>query len=354
MEATAVAREALPPSLATRPTLRFEDAWVTGSAAVAGPAEGRGPLGHAFDEVCADHLLGRRTWERAESELHRRALDRLCGKLGLGRSDFDLLLAGDLLNQTVASAFAAREADIPFCGLYSACATFAEGLGLAAALCAAHYVRRVAVVVSSHHDAAERQYRFPTELGSQRPPTAQWTATGAVAVAVEAGAVDRALAKVVAFTPGRVLDYLVKDPFNMGAAMAPAAADTLAAHLAALGLPADSCGAVYTGDLARVGVPVCEELLRAAGWSVQVRDCGSELYDPAHQDVHAGGSGAACSALVFAARILPDLRGGTYARACLCGTGSLHSPTTYQQGESIPGIAHAVTLERVARGNGRP
>jgi stage V sporulation protein AD len=350
--AEVLAREALPQAGAgrRRATLRFEDAWITGAFAVAGPAEGRGPLGKAFDEVCADHLLGCATWERAESELQRRALRGLCARLGAGTEDFDLLLAGDLLNQTVASAFAARDADVPFCGLYGACATLGEGLGLAAALCAGGFLRRAAVVVSSHHDAAERQYRFPTELGSQRPPSAQWTATGAVAVAVEAGAGERAAARLVAFTPGRVVDYRVRNPFHMGAAMAPAAADTLAVHLAALGRPAGEQGAVYTGDLARFGTPLCAELLGAAGLQVALRDCGCELYDARHQDVHAGGSGAACSGLVLAARILPALRDGTCARACLCTTGALHSPTTYQQGESIPAVAHAVTLEACGRG----
>jgi stage V sporulation protein AD len=330
-------------------TLCLSDAWVTGWASVAGPAEGRGPLGKGFDEVVADHLLGEPSWERAETALHRRAFRRLCQGLARTGSDFDLLLAGDLLNQTVATSFAARDTDVPFCGLYNACATLAEALGLAALLCDGGYCRRVAVVVTSHHDAAERQYRFPTELGSQRPPTAQWTATGAAAFAVEAGAGDRASARLTAFTPGRVLDYAVRDPFNMGAAMAPAAADTLSAHLADLGLAPGAYGAIYTGDLARVGVPICEELLRARGLDLHLRDCGQELYDPSHQDVHAGGSGAACSGLVCAARILPDLKAGAYSRACLCATGALHSPTTCQQGESIPGIAHAVTLEACAR-----
>ena len=328
-------------------TLRFAEAWVTAAAAVAGPTEGRGPLGAAFDEVCPNHLLGCATWERAESELQRRALQQLCARLGVQPGDFDLLLAGDLLNQNVATSFAAREVDVPLCGLYNACATFGEGLGLAGALCDGGYCRRVAVVVSSHHDAAERQYRFPIELGNQRPPSAQWTATGAVAVAVEAGAGARAAARLAAFTPGRVVDFVVRDPFNMGAAMAPAAADTLAAQFSDLGLHPGDYGAVFTGDLARVGVPLCEELLRGRGLDLRLRDCGSELYDPAHQDVHAGGSGAACSALVFAARILPELRGGRFGRACLCATGALHSPTTFQQGESIPGLAHAVTLEAV-------
>lgn len=331
-------------------TICLEDVWITGAASIAGRTEGQGPMGERFDEIVPDHLLGQKSWERAESALLERAFHRLCNRLKLKAGDFDLLLAGDLLNQTVATGFVARELDVPFCGLYSACATFAEALGVASALCDGGYCKRVAVGTSSHHDAAERQYRFPTEFGNQRPPSAQWTATGAAMVAVEAGAEGRAEARLVAFTPGRVVDYGVKDPFNMGAAMAPAAADTLAVHLADLDLHPGDYGAVYTGDLARVGVPLCEDLLRERGYDLRLHDCGTELYDGRHQDVHAGGSGAGCSAIVFAARILPALRAGDYRRACLCSTGALHSTTTYQQGESIPAVAHALTLESVLTG----
>ena len=348
MAMTATAVEAAAPASVRRRgrTLVLRDAWIAGAASVAGPTEGRGPLGGRFDRIETGHLLGQPSWEMAEAELARRAFSRLCAKLQLQPGDFDLLLGGDLLNQTVASSFAARSLEVPLCGLYAACATFAEGLGLAATLCDAGFCRRVAVTVSSHHDAAERQYRFPTELGSQRPPTAQWTATGAVAVAVTAAVAGGGPVCLTAFTPGRVVDFAIQDPYHMGAAMAPAAADTIAALLGDLQLRPDALGPVYTGDLARAGVPLCEALLEQRGLQLTLRDCGVELYDPASQDVHAGGSGAACSALVAAARILPDLVAGVSERVCLCATGALHSPTTYQQGESIPGIAHAVLLER--------
>jgi stage V sporulation protein AD len=329
-------------------TMLLRRAWVTAAASVAGPNEGRGPLGRAFDEVLEDHLLGQRTWEQAERRMVQKAVTRLAEKQGRRIGDYDLLLAGDLLNQVVASSYAARELDTPFLGLFNACATFVEGLGLAAALCDAGLCRRVVVAVSSHHDTAERQYRFPTELSNQRPPTAQWTATGAVAVAVEGEAAGAQPVRLRAFTPGRVLDFDVRNPFHMGAAMAPAAADTIVRHLADLGRRPDDYDAIYTGDLATFGRAICQELLEVAGVSVPLRDCGLELYDPGHQDVHAGGSGAACSALVFATRLLPALRAG-WGRLCLCATGALHSLTTYQQGESIPAIAHAVTLEAEAR-----
>ena len=331
---------------ARRPTMRFtRPVPVMAAVTVAGPAEQAGPLGGRFDRLLADHLVGQRTWEMAEAHFQEMAAEMAIAAAGLRRQDIDAVLGGDLQNQLGATGFAARIIDLPMLGLYGACATCGEGLLLGAALCDAGFCRHVLVVVSSHHHAAERQFRFPTEFGTQLPPTAQWTATGSVAVAVEAGARERALARLTAFTPGRVVDYRVKDPFHMGAAMAPAAADTLAVHLDALALPAPAYGAIYSGDLGGVGAPLCTDLLRAAGWDVPLRDCGRELYDPSHQDVHAGGSGAACSALVFAARILPALHSGTYRRACLCTTGALHSPTTYQQGESIPSVAHAVSLE---------
>lgn len=326
----------------------LQDAYIYAAASIAGPTEGRGPLGPEFDEVMEGHLLGKRTWERAESAMVTRAFHRLSAKLRWELGDFDLLLAGDLLNQNVASSFAARDLDIPFCGLYNACATLGEALGLAAALCGAGYCRRVAVAVSSHHDGAERQYRFPTELGNQRPPSAQWTATGAAVVAVGGSGQGEALARITHFTPGRVIDYGIQDPFNMGGAMAPAAADTVATHLRDLERRPDDYDAFYTGDLAAVGAPVCEALLAEQGVRLRLHDCGRELYDPTRQDVHAGGSGAACSGLVFAARLLPALARGRYGRICLCTTGALHSPTTYQQGETIPSIAHAVAIEGIS------
>ncbi len=325
-------------------TMLLHRAWVTGAVTVAGPSEGRGPLGRAFDRVLADQLLGQATWEQAERRMLRYAVEDLAASQGRRLADYDLLLAGDLLNQSVSCSYAARDLDVPFCGLFTACATFAEGLGLAGALCEAGTCRRVLVAVCSHHDTAERQYRFPTELVSQRPPTAQWTATGAVAAAIEREPAGPGPVRMTAFTPGRVLDFHERDPFHMGAAMAPAAADTIATHLRDLGRGPEAYTAIYTGDLAAVGARICEDLLRTAGVDVHLRDCGVELYDRAHQDVHAGGSGAACSALVFGAHLLPALRAGG-GRACLCCTGALHSLTTCQQGESIPAVAHAVSLE---------
>lgn len=329
-------------------TMRITEAWISATATVAGPTEVRGPLGASFDVPLQNDLLGERSWERAEWRMGQRAVGLLAQRLGIAITDFDLMLAGDLTNQITASTFAARELDIPFLGTFTACATFAEALGLAALLCDGGYAHLVCVAVTSHHHAVERQYRFPTELGNQRPPCAQWTATGAAAVAVSAEAGGHPVARIEGFTPGRVIDYRITDPFDMGSAMAPAAADTLAAHLEDMGRQPGEYGAIYTGDLGRVGVPICEELLRDRGIDLSLHDCGIELYDPAHQDVHAGGSGTACSALVFGASVLPRLA-QDWSAICLVGTGALHSPTTYQQRESIPAIAHAVSVCRPDR-----
>jgi stage V sporulation protein AD len=335
-----------------RTTLRFaHPVAVRGSASVAGPVEARGPLAGRFDRVIDDHLVGQRTWELAESRLQQMAVELACDQAGVRLADLDAVLGGDLLNQLGASSFAARELDRPFIGLYGACATLGAGLLLGAALCDAGHARRLAVVVSSHHDAAERQYRFPTEFGNQRPPSAQWTATGAAAFVLErapaaddGGAADGGRPCIVAATPGRVVDWGVSSPYEMGAAEAPAAADTIAVHLAARGVGPERFDAVATGDLARIGRPLCEHLLRERGVALSLVDCGERLYDPDRQDVHAGGSGAACCGLVLAADLLPRLASGAWRRLLFVATGALLSVTSYQQGESIPCVAHAVEI----------
>lgn len=314
-------------------------------ATVAGPDEGRGPLGEAFDQVVPDLWVGQKSWEQAERELLIRAGQMLLLKGNWKPEDVDLMVGGDLLDQLVTTHFAARTLDIPTLGLFSACATLTAGLTVAAMAVDGGWGEKVMVTVASHHHAAERQYRYPVELGIQKPGTAQWTATGAAAFLVGKGG------KVVIreATPGRVVDYGVKDPFDMGGAMAPAARDTLLRHLSDTGRTVEDYDAIFTGDLAAVGTSLFRELLREEGVPVEGRhhDCGLLLYDRETQkEVRAGGSGAACSGLVTAAHILPRLERGEWRRVLLMATGSLHSPTTYRQGESIPCIAHAVVLER--------
>ncbi|MBX5476715.1 MAG: stage V sporulation protein AD [Clostridia bacterium] len=326
-------------------TIRFRaEPRLVAAAAVGGRMEGEGPLGHEFDEVDPDSLLGQASWERAERELMRRAVAHALRKAGWSTDDVDFMFGGDLLNQIVSTSFAARDLDIPTFGLFSACATLTAALTLAAMAVDGGYARRALVSVSSHHETAERQYRFPTEFGNQRPPTAQWTATAGAAFLLCGGGDGP---RVTMATPGRVVDYGVKDPFDMGSAMAPAAADTIEAHLRDTGRAPDDYDMILTGDLAAVGTPLVRELLSQRGYRIDDvhEDCGLLLYDRERQDVHAGGSGAACSGSTVAAHIWKRLASGELRRVLLVATGALHSPTTYQQGEAIPCVAHAVVIE---------
>ncbi|HEX6989446.1 MAG TPA: stage V sporulation protein AD [Bacillota bacterium] len=322
---------------------------VAAVATVSGPMEGRGPLGAGIDHVHRDRLLGQSSWELAESRLLVDAAERCCRKAGIKLEDVDVLLAGDLLNQIISSTFAARELDVPYVGLFGACATFTLSVGTAAVLVDGGYALRALAAVSSHHDSAERQFRYPVEFGSQRPPSAQWTATGAAAVLV-GGEPERAAVRVTHVTYGRVVDMGVKDPFNMGGAMAYVAVDTIRRHFEDTGRDFGDYDLVATGDLAAVGHPLATDLLRQAGLDPGDRftDCGLLLYDRQQQDVHAGGSGCACSGIVFGVRFYPELQRGTLRRVLLVSTGSLHNKMTFQQGESIPTVAHAVAFESTA------
>jgi len=292
-----------------------------------------------------DRLLGQKSWEMAESKMVEEAVDLALLKAGLERSGLDFLLAGDLLNQIIAASFAARTIDVPFLGLYGACSTIAEAMALGAVLIDGGYATRVCAVSSSHHDTAERQYRFPTEFGAQRPPTAQWTVTAAGAVIL--GPPGAGKLQITHATIGRVVDQGIRNPFDMGAAMAPAAADTIAAHFKDTGRQPEAYDLVATGDLAAIGHPLAAELLEEQGWDLDGRfiDCGQMIYDET-QDAHAGGSGCGCSASVFAGYLARNLAEGKFKRILFVATGALHSPTTCQQGETIPCVAHAVVVER--------
>ncbi len=316
---------------------------LAGAGTVVGPKEGRGPLGKDFDQVKPTDLEGAATWEKAESAFLSEAVQIALQKATLNSENLDVLLGGDLLNQLISFNFAARDLRVPAIGLSSACATYAEGLGLLAIMIDSGTVEKGVVVTSSHHDAAERQYRYPTELGVQRPPSSQWTVTGAGAM-VLIGA--KAGPRVTHVTFGKVVDNGLKDPNNMGAAMAPAAADTIGRHLKDTGRTFADYDLVVTGDLGRHGLQLAGELLDLAGYpsGAKLQDCGVRIYDR-DQDVDCGGSGAACSAVVLGGEFYPHLATGKLQRLLFVGTGSLHSPVSYLQGESIPGIAHAVTIE---------
>lgn len=320
-----------------RPALRA-------AAAIVGPKEGQGPLGAAFDQVLPDDLLGMKSWEQAESEMLRRTVELCASKAGVTVKAIDLLLAGDLQDQITASGFAARALGIPFFGLYGACSTFIESLVLGGALVDAKLADRVVCAASSHFCAAERQYRFPLELGNQRPPSAQWTATAAGAALLSRE--DVGLCRLICGTVGRIVDYQIKDSNHMGAAMAPAVADTLTAHFLDTGRAAQDYDLIVTGDLGFIGRELLMDLMQERGMPLlpdRLVDCGASLYSP-EQDVHAGGSGCGCIASVLSAHFLPMVA-GPFKRMLALGSGAMLSPATTQQGESIPSISYAAALE---------
>ena len=307
-----------------------------------GRKEGEGPLARCFDYIDGDDTFGEPTWERAERAMQQRALSSAAEKCGCPVQKLDWLFAGDLLNQCVSSSFAARGQDVPFFGLYGACSTFGEGLILAAMALEGGFGERAGVAVSSHFCTAERQYRTPLEYGCQRPPTAQWTVTGAGAAILGAGDGGPRLTHL---TPGKVVDKGITDTNNMGAAMAPAAYETLSAHFRDTGRGPDFYDLIVTGDLGELGSQLLLELFRRDGVELSNHaDCGLLIFRREEQDVHCGGSGCGCSAAVFTGYLLEGLRTGRWSELLFCPTGALHSPTTALQGESIPGICHAAAL----------
>ena len=317
---------------------------VAGYAAVVGQKEGEGPLRGCFDYVSDDSYFGEKTWEKAESRMLRRCFDLSCQKAGLPPAALDFVFSGDLLNQCVSSAFALKDSALPYFGLYGACSTMAEGLALAALLLDGGFGHTACAVTGSHFCSAERQYRFPLEYGGQRCPTSQWTVTGAGSVVLRAGGEGACVTHV---TPGAIVDAGIKDANAMGAAMAPAACDTLCAHFRDTGRgPADH-DAIFTGDLGALGHDILEAFFRADGVELDCRymDCGVLLFDRKTQDVHAGGSGCGCSASVLGGHILRGMEKGVWNRVLFAATGALMSPVSAQQGSSIPGICHAVAIE---------
>lgn len=320
---------------------------ILATAGIAGPMEGRGPLGDRFDEVLPDQILGQKSWEQAEVKMMERAVSRALTKAGLREGDIDVLVCGDLLNQLGASTFAARTLDMPFLGVYAACSCWTEGLSVGAALIDGGFASRAAVATSSHHLSAERQFRYPIEFAVQRVPTATWTVTGAGAAVI---AREGDGPRITHATLSRLVDAGFKDPLDLGSAMAPAAADTLAQHFKDTGRLPQDYDLILTGDLGRVGKPMVEALAAEVGFNLTpvLDDCGIRIYDEA-QDVHGGGSGCACSALTFSADVMPRLADGSLGRVLLCATGAMFSPTSYQQGESIPCVAYAVALEGAGR-----
>ena len=332
-------------------TLRHPPSFVA-FAAVGGKEEGSGPLGAHFDLTDPTDTFGQSTWEKAEGEMGRTALNLALGKAKLSPQALDVLLAGDLQNQCVASSGGLYSFGIPYIGLYGACSTCTESLAVLSLLLSEgadeESPRLGAAVTGSHNCAAERQFRLPLEYGGQRAPSAQWTATAAGAFILSSATGDISITELM---PGKIVDGEICDASNMGAAMAPAAADTVNAYFKESGKRATDFDAIFTGDLGKVGTSLLHELLLEEGIDVRDvhRDCGNLLYDFEAQDVHSGGSGCGCSASVLAAHILPALARGELRDVLLLSTGALMSPSSVQQGEHIYGIAPLVRIRRAER-----
>jgi stage V sporulation protein AD len=322
---------------------------INAAASIVGPKEGKGPLADYFDQAVDDEFWGENSWEKAESKFMREVLAKVTAKASLAMDALDFVIAGDLLNQCIAASFGIRESNLPFFGIYGACSTIGEAMQLGAALIEGGFAFNVACLTSSHFCSAEKQFRFPLELGSQRPPTAQWTVTGSGGLILSLEGNGPYITRI---TTGKIVDMGIKDQNNMGAAMAPAAADTIYAHFEDTGLPPDYYDMVVTGDLGAVGKRILDDLLSSNGIRISrlLNDCGLMIYDM-KQDVHSGGSGCGCAAVVFAGFLYDRLRKGKLNRILFVPTGALLSPTSVQQGESIPCIAHAVAIESSRGGN---
>ena len=311
-------------------------------ASAGGKKESEGPLAASFDLLFSDASFGCGKWEKAESMLQQKCIACCLQKAGLDPDQVEMAFGGDLQAQCTASNYTMRSLGAPYAGLYGACSTMAEGLALAACFAAAGYAKQTLAFTSSHFCAAERQFRTPLDYGGKRTTTAQWTATAAGACLLSPGGAGVPVRSV---TFGRVQDYEVHDINNMGAAMMPAAVSTLCHHFAATRTRPEDYDAIFTGDLGRVGTGLLHEQMQREGYPLENhQDCGCLLYDLDSQQVQAGGSGAGCSAAVLCTLVLPRLQEGRWRRVLFLSTGALMSQTTYLQGESIPGIAHAVEL----------
>ncbi len=326
-------------------SLAFENGpQILGKASVAGKKEGEGPLGEQFDIIEPDPLLGCENWEEAESALQKEAADLVIERAGLVRSEVRYLFAGDLLGQLIATSFGTVDLELPLFGLYGACSTIGEALCLGAMTVEAGYADYVMALSSSHFASAEKQFRFPLEYGNQRPLSTTWTVTGSGAFILgkKGGSV-----RISGITPGRIVDMGLKDSMNMGACMAPAACDTICRSLEDFEREPEDYDRIITGDLGQVGTTILLDFMKSRGHDIrrQHRDCGTMIFDAEAQDTHSGGSGCGCSALVLAAEILPKLMTGQWQRVLFLPTGALLSSVSFNEGNSVPGIAHGVILE---------
>ncbi len=320
-------------------------------ASVVGEMEGKGPLSSYFDEIENDATFGQDSWEKGESEMVKRAVSLAISKSGIDKENIRYAFGGDLLGQLIGTTFGLKDFDIPVFGLYGACSTCGESLTLAAMTVAAGYADYVLAATSSHFAGAEKQFRFPLEYGNQRPLSATWTVTGSGAFVVARASNEKPMSSyphISAVTTGKIVDYGVRDSMNMGACMAPAAADVIYQALYDLSLKPTNLDKIITGDLGKVGSEILIKLLRDNGIDIEKQhmDCGVEIFDNSEQDTHSGGSGCGCSAVTLAGYILHKLNEHEWKKVLFVPTGALLSTVSYNEGETIPGIAHALLIEQ--------
>lgn len=316
---------------------------ITECNSIVGPKEAQGPLAKYFDLTLDDEFWGEKSWEKAESKIIKENVNALVTKSGISTNNIDCIFAGDLLNQCISSSFGLRDSNIPFIGMFGACSTFVESMCMGA-IAIESFAQNVICATSSHFCSAEKQFRFPLELGNQRPQTSQWTVTGSGATLLSKDGTGPFITNI---TLGKIVDMGIKDANNMGAAMAPAFVDTLLAHFLDTGRNPSYYDAIISGDLGKIGKDIAIDIAMSKGYNIKsnYNDCGLMIFDTKAQDTHAGGSGCACCGSVFSGFLFKQLKEKKIKKLLLIATGALMNSTSSQQGETIPGIAHAVSIE---------
>lgn len=327
-------------------SIEFEKpVYIMSAACIVGPKEGEGPLKDTFDVIVEDPTFGKESWEEGESQMMKETALLAMRKAKIRAEDVRYVFAGDLLGQLIATTFGLMDFNIPLFGLYGACSTAGEALSLGSMTVQAGYADTVLAIASSHFGGAEKQFRFPLEYGNQRPMSSTWTVTGCGAFILSKEYGDT---MITGITTGKVVDYGVKDSLNMGACMAPAAADVIYQHLKDFQRKPTDYDKIVTGDLGKVGKEIICRLLKDQGYDIEsvYMDCGMEIYDDPEQDTHSGGSGCGCSAVTLAGKLLNEIRQGKLKRILFVPTGALLSTVSYNEGQTVPGIAHAVVVEK--------
>ncbi len=325
-------------------TIKFDNPpTIIDCASIVGPKESQVQLDKYIDKTLDDEYLGEKKWEKAESKIIKETVNTVIAKSGIPSEQIDCCFAGDLLNQCISSSFGLRELNVPFFGVFGACSTFVESMSLSA-IAVESFAQNALCATSSHFCSAEKQFRFPLELGNQRPPSAQWTVTGSGAAVISKNGQGPYITHI---TPGKIVDMGIKDANNMGAAMAPAFVDTLITHFLDTGRTPSYYDAIISGDLGHIGKEISIDIAKSQGYNIKsnYNDCGVLIFDKNAQDTHSGGSGCACCGTVFSGYLFKQLKDKKIKKLLLIATGALMNSTSSQQGESIPGIAHAISIE---------